>query len=112
MYGVFSPYELQVIHDWIRGTASADGLPYQAEPTSAPGQRPLSFRVSERLKSLRGNSPVAEPVSLDVDLDTFQKRYPQLEPSAQFELLVQAMAPAMHWTPAGLLATQLFVNTP
>ncbi|MBH1964902.1 MAG: iron-containing redox enzyme family protein [Comamonadaceae bacterium] len=112
MYGVFSPYELQVIHDWIRGSASADGLPYQAESISVSSTRQLSFRVAERLKALQGSRPVADTASLDVDLETFKKRFPHLDPSAQFELLVQAMAPAMHWTPAGLLATQLFVKTP
>ncbi|RYY57799.1 MAG: iron-containing redox enzyme family protein, partial [Comamonadaceae bacterium] len=28
MFGVFSSYELQVIHDWIRGEASRDGRPH------------------------------------------------------------------------------------
>ncbi|MDB5895505.1 MAG: hypothetical protein JWQ88_3036, partial [Rhodoferax sp.] len=37
MFGVFSSYELQVIHDWLRGTASADGRPY-AEVATADGR--------------------------------------------------------------------------
>lgn len=49
MFGVFSNYELQVIHDWIRGEASADGQAY-ATCGAPPKNSPLhSFRARQRL---------------------------------------------------------------
>ncbi len=49
MFGVFSPYELQVIHDWIRGPASADGAPFEAAGQPGAPVRQMSFRVAQRL---------------------------------------------------------------
>ena len=104
MFGVFSPYELQLIHDWIRGVASADGQAYD-EPTLAAGQRRASFRGTARLA--RQPSVVAH--LLDPDLQTMQARIEATDDAAQKkQLLVQAMAPDRHWTPAGLYATRLF----
>lgn len=111
MYGVFSGYELQLIHDWIRGPASADGAAYEADAsgtaTDLP-RRPVSFRVAERLRLAKGGRPARGPATLDADLSLFRERYPLLDANAQRDLLVQAMAPAMHWTPAGLEATRTF----
>ena len=45
MFGVFSPYGLQLIHDWIRGDASADG---QAYGESVLSRRRPSFRSLSR----------------------------------------------------------------
>ena len=114
MFGVFSPYELQVIHDWIRGKASVDGAAYDAASSPAARTRPMSFRVAERLKAARGHR--AEKGmgmgvgSLDTDLAIFEERYPTLQPAEQRALLMQAMSPALHWTPVGLLATRLFLQ--
>ena len=114
MFGVFSPYELQVIHDWIRGDASADGAPFDA--AAAPGDAPAprrqaSFRVAERLRLARHPAPAHTPASLDADLAIFRDRYPRLQGEAQRALLVQALSPALHWTPAGLEATREFVRS-
>jgi len=111
MFGVFSPYELQLIHDWIRGEASADGAPYAAPAAPGARQRQVSFRVAERLQAARQGAPQrAEASGLDTDLEIFKARYPTLDASAQRDFLVQAMSPALHWTPVGLLATQLFLQ--
>ncbi len=40
----------------------------------------------------------------------FEKRYPTLGTADKRDLLVQAMSPALHWTPVGLLATRMFLN--
>ena len=113
MFGVFSGYELQVIHDWLRGDASNDGRPY-AEPAPADGKpRRPSFRVAARLAAARGQAPLAtEPLAdtLDSDLLALVEKLPTLDDEAQARLLVEAMAPSQHWTLAGLRATQLFVE--
>ena len=111
MFGVFSSYELQVIHDWIRGAAaSVDGLAYTDESKSPEPHR-TSFRVAARLAAARApsteNSP-AQPDLLDSDLQALASKLPLLSGGEQTALLIEAMAPYQHWTPAGLLATQLF----
>lgn len=111
MFGVFSPYELQVVHDWIRGAESADGASYQSS-TSPQGmpQRQRSFRVEQRLKAARQGQPQPSAADLDTDLALFEQRYPLLDAAAKRELLVHTMSPALHWTPAGLKATRLFIQ--
>ena len=124
MFGVFSPYELQVIFDWIRGNASVDGAAYeapaapQAQGTSTLAKRAVSFRVAERLRLARGQGqglsqgiphPATDRGWLDADLAILRDRLPGLEPAQQRKVLVQAMSPALHWSPAGLSATKAFM---
>jgi len=120
MFGVFSPYELQLIHDWIRGDASADGQAYD-EP--ALGRRRASFRSLSRQAQPLGS--LANPGllkvledspddcgMLDPDLQALQAELAvNSSPEAQKRLLVSAMSPWMHWTPAGLHATRRFLQT-
>jgi hypothetical protein len=114
MFGVFSGYELQVIHDWIRGPASVDGQTYTKSDkdgdAAADGKHARSFRVAERLarSAATGMAPVALNDSdlLDSDLDLLKKGLVDPE-NSQEALLVEAMSPALHWTPAGLYATRL-----
>jgi hypothetical protein len=112
MFGVFSPYELQVLHDWLRGEASADGQAY-SESAPASGRRP-SFRAAARLAALRqdGAGDMPDEDLLDSDLQQL-KRQLAATPDAQAaaRLLVEAMSPSTHWTPAGLYATRLFDQT-
>lgn len=110
MFGVFSAYELQVIHDWLRGDASADGVAVESLGTPGPARRPMSFRAAERLKALKASSgPVAAPQELDTDLAIFEEQFPRLSPTKKRDMLVEAMSPALHWTPVGLHATRLFM---
>ncbi len=116
MFGVFSPYELQLIHDWIRGEASQDGRAYtEALGETASARRP-SFRVAARLAATRGVSAfdagsAADTGSLlDVDLQALTQQLATLDEAGQGRLLLQAMAPSQHWTPAGLQATRLFMQ--
>lgn len=112
MFGVFSPYELQVIHDWIRGPASADGRSYETTDTAEKKPRQMSFRVAERLRLAKGKQAnfARETQALDTDLALFEQRYPTLDAEGKREMLVNAMAPGLHWTPVGLLATRLFLS--
>jgi hypothetical protein len=119
MFGVFSPYELQLIHDWLRGQASADGQAYD-EPALA--RRRASFRARSRqvqplgsqsnpgLLKVLEDSP-DDAGLLDPDLQALQAELAATgSGKAQKRLLVKAMAPWMHWTPAGLHATRRFLQ--
>lgn len=104
MFGVFSSYELQVLHDWIRGAGSADGKPWDAAGSQAP--RRATFRALARVQ---GQRAVEAPVpQLDPDLQLWHTRLQGAEPEQRFTLLVDAMAPSQHWTPVGLEATRMF----
>ena len=105
MFGVFSSYELQVLHDWIRGPASADGRAYtDAPPTGAPRRR-ATFRALAR--NARPLAP-EQTTTLDPDLDLLRQQLQDADPAQRNALLVRAMSPAQHWTPAGLEATRVF----
>jgi hypothetical protein len=117
MFGVFSPYELQLIHDWIRGEASQDGRAYTESVGEADTARRPSFRVAARLAATRGLAAFdagftddAADDLLDVDLQALNQQLASLDDAGQGRLLVQAMAPSQHWTPAGLHATRLFMQ--
>jgi hypothetical protein len=108
MFGVFSGYELQVIHDWIRGAASADGLGFgESAPADRPRRR-MSHRAAMRLAEARGEGlPPATDV-LDAELQSFRSQLNGLGPHERQALLTQAMAPGMHWTETGMEATRMF----
>ncbi|HYW57142.1 MAG TPA: iron-containing redox enzyme family protein [Polaromonas sp.] len=110
MFGVFSSYELQVIHDWIRGDASADGLPHDASDAGAGKRRP-TFRAAARLANARPETaptPDDQPELLDSDLAILKRQLQSVEDDARTQLLAEVMSPAQHWTPAGLHATALY----
>ncbi|MEO7641784.1 MAG: iron-containing redox enzyme family protein [Ramlibacter sp.] len=108
MFGVFSGYELQLIHDWIRGdVASADGRSYRDAGKLGAGSKVPTFRVAARRPEALGD-PLADAELLDPDLDSFKAHLAGLDAAGRVKALVQAMSPAHHWTPMGLYATRLF----
>lgn len=127
MFGVFSPYELQLVHDWIRGDASADGRAYD-EPPALTGQRRATFRATARLAQLQIGIPGLSPCvpdaqqhqqqpeeeeedALDPDLQTLKAQLAAPgDPAYKRQRLIQAMSPSLHWTPAGLYATRQFLR--
>lgn len=106
MFGVFSSYELQVLHDWIRGAASTDGRPYTEAPPEQPRRRRATFRAMLRNAPGIGAGPSGD--ALDPDLMQLREQLRIADDSSRDPLLVRAMSPAMHWTPAGLEATRTF----
>jgi hypothetical protein len=104
MFGVFSSYELQVLHDWLRGAASADGRPYTEAPPSQPRRR-ATFRALARNAS---SLPATDSDAIDPDVILLREQLRGAGPAERAALLVRAMSPAQHWTPAGLEATRLF----
>ena len=114
MFGVFSAYELQVIHDWVRAECSSDGRPFTEDVSQPHMQKPPSFRVTSRLDAARGVSLLQTPPQkagqqlLDSDLQMLIEQLLHVDSDGQEATLLKAMAPAHHWTPAGLYATRLF----
>ena len=114
MSGVFSPYELQVIYDWIRGESSRDGQPYTEADTENQRLTQPSFRAASRLEAVRSASILQTPLHttgqqlLDSDLQMLIEQLLHLDSDGQQATLLKAMAPAYQWTPAGLYATKLF----
>ncbi len=113
MFGVFTPYELQVLHDWLRGDASADGQAYTEAAPASP--RRASFRAAARLAAHRQLPAACLPNDdelLDTDLQQLKQRLAvTADPQTVAQLVVEAMSPSTHWTPAGLYATRLFQQT-
>jgi hypothetical protein len=108
MFGVFSSYELQVLHDWIRGADSADGRAHaEAAPTGAPKRR-ATFRALQRNALPVVDTAGSGGASLDPDVVMLREQLAKLDEAGRRDLLVRAMSPAQHWTPAGLEATRLF----
>ena len=111
MFGVFSGYELQLIHDWIRGPASADAQAY-AEPSAAPSSsHPARFRAAVPHIAHRGARPASvtqHKELLDPDLQALQQQLATLDGDQHEARLIELMSPSQHWTPAGLHATRLF----
>ncbi|HIE5362523.1 TPA: iron-containing redox enzyme family protein [Pseudomonas aeruginosa] len=89
MFGVFTPYEQQLLYDWIAGDWQAP----------APADRdPLA--------------PLAEPATAGGDVDAervaLRRELLRLSPEQGVARLLELMAPHRHHGPAGLLATRMF----
>ena len=115
MFGVFSPYDLQVVYDWIRGDASADGAPYPAAGDASAPRPPRSFRQQQRLAATAGDAGVGGAASAagddmpDPDLAELEQALAGPPGAGQPpDLMLRLMGPAHHWSPAGLRATRIF----
>ena len=116
MFGVFTAYELQVIHDWIRGDASIDALAYTDTVQHELKSIRPSFKAAARLSSARTTAPPNDELPhraddmADEDLLALTEQLKTLNGPECEALLIKAMAPELHWTPAGLHATKLFTQ--
>ncbi|MCJ1886986.1 iron-containing redox enzyme family protein [Pseudomonas sp. LA21] len=91
MFGVFTPYERQLLYDWIAQDWSAPPAPRRSNPAASASSAPagLDFVAEER-------------ALLD--------RLGGLSAPERMAALIAQMAPHRHWTPAGLLATRLYAG--
>ena len=95
MFGVFSPYERQLLHDWIAGDwqAAEQRTPFRARRMSQAAMPPdggtqhgeLDRERREMLSQLQG-------------LDAYRREC----------RLIELQSPAQHWSSAGLAATRTF----
>lgn len=89
MFGVFSAYEQQLLHDWIAGDWA----------------RPLP-RASRHRRA--APTPAAAASGIDADARALHAQLRELPATQRPARLIELMSPARHFTPAGLLATRLF----
>ncbi len=89
MFGVFNPYERQLLHDWIAGEWLAEegaNIPLRTQPAV------LQTAVGDFASETRALLAQLEDLPCD----------------ARTQRLIELMSPSLHHTPAGLLATRLF----
>lgn len=108
MFGVFSPYELQVLHDWIAG----DWLQSQE---AQPGKRRPATKA-DATRRMRAAHRYGEPQTLgspvessDIDREQYKlaEELATLETEERGRRLISLAGPATHCTPAGLMATRI-----
>lgn len=107
MFGVFSPYEQQVLADWIGQGAPADG-----------GKRNLTFRARRRLRDTLlpkdlGDTGTAAPDDGAADPDIAVLRARLAHAASRDEVmdeLIPLLSPATHASPVGLMATRQFAR--
>ena len=106
MAGVFSPYEAQLIYDWIAG----DWLSSSAAQQSGSN----IHRLGQHTQSMSYRAPTVEIHSetnagdLDHDVQEFERELTELPIHDKMRRLIDLMAPRTHSTAAGLLATRMF----
>jgi hypothetical protein len=135
MFGVFSAYEQQVIHDWILGDAAGAGAAGAvATAADKPGQRMLSFKARQKLLETLARRGVQEPAQpsvagqapqlhavdgrADDSASDFDQDLRQLDLALArtsnrdeaMDLLASLLSPARHHTAVGLKATRLFTR--
>lgn len=88
MFGVFNPYERQLLHDWIAGE-------WLGEEGASITQR------QEAPRETGEGDFASETRALLAQLE-------QLSTAQRSARLIELMSPTLHHTPAGLLATRLF----
>ncbi|MHC8320964.1 iron-containing redox enzyme family protein [Pseudomonas sp. GB2N2] len=91
MFGVFSPYEKQLLHDWIAG----DWTPERAMP---------AFRRNT-VGAVETELPANDP-----DIQTLQAALEGLSAAEQMQVLIPWLSAHRHAHPAGLMATRRFIE--
>ncbi|KAA0968825.1 iron-containing redox enzyme family protein [Pseudomonas sp. ANT_H12B] len=91
MFGVFSPYEKQLLHDWIGGDWK-------------PGRSPVATR--------RGPRAATEPPvpANDPDIQSLRAALDGLSALEQMQVLIPWLSAHRHSHPAGLMATRRFIE--
>ena len=119
MFGVFSPYELQVLRDWIEqtpdGAAATRREPsYRArqrnlrELAGAAGPRPTAVRGVIRHWGQAANDSAGGEQNA---LRAFEQQVAECGgKDAAMTMLGAAIAPSRHHTPVGMMATRMFAQ--
>ncbi|MHC8354615.1 iron-containing redox enzyme family protein [Pseudomonas sp. LB3P81] len=91
MFGVFSPYEKQLLHDWVAG----DWKPERSTPAA---RRESSCAVEPAL-------PASDP-----DIQSLQAALDGVSAAEQMPVLIPWLSAHRHAHPAGLMATRRFIE--
>ncbi|QBZ89999.1 iron-containing redox enzyme family protein [Pseudomonas viciae] len=91
MFGVFSPYEKQLLHDWIAGDWLKEGA--RNSPRRSQGA------------ACEPQMPVEDP-----DVQNLQQTLQGQAPDARMQTLMPWLSARCHSHPAGLLATRRFIE--
>jgi hypothetical protein len=108
MFGVFTPYELQVLHDWIAGdwlldhkaTYIAAGVPSHTDATRR-------MRAAHRRVDPAGLGELAPSSDIDCEQYALAEELAALTTEERERRLLDLAGPATHCTPAGLMATRI-----
>ncbi len=92
MFGVFSGYEKQLLHDWIAGEWASD----QRVPPARPGRGSPFSREQQR--------------PTDPDTQALVNALYNLTDEQQLQALIPWLSARRHCTPAGLYATRRFIQ--
>ncbi|MES2459032.1 MAG: iron-containing redox enzyme family protein [Armatimonadota bacterium] len=103
MFGVFSAYEQQVIHDWIVGDA-ADRLAGDLKPVR-PSRLP--FDVKQRLREEMSGTATRKDDDFDAEVRALEENL-STDREAVMATLIGLMSPTLHHTASGLAATRMF----
>lgn len=132
MFGVFSPYEKQLLHDWIAGEWLGDSTHSsvsQSQTNSKAGTKKNTGKIAQRRTFRRyrpapigrqsgsgldtasasaSNDQHESPGDIDFDVRELVDELECLADDQRMQRLIQLMSPSHHATAAGLLATRLF----
>lgn len=110
MFGVFSPYEKQLLRDWITGNGCQQDGQSQVIPRRAFSGHQRSQFMPGKVAG-RGVTPIGLPAkSVDMDMDRLRTELQIMSQQDQLLYLIERMSPGRHSSPAGLLATRLFAE--
>lgn len=92
MFGVFTPYERQLLHDWIAGEQAA----------------PQALRRAPQHEVLALPAGMTEPAAQAAERRALLAQLEALPAAEREARLIELLAPARHHSVAGLAATRLF----
>lgn len=95
MFGVFTPYERQLLHDWIAGDHS-------------DAKQPRRSRQSAQGEVLTLHAAAPAHAEQDAECAALSAQLRALEPAQRETQLIEWLAPDRHASVAGLAATRLF----
>lgn len=119
MFGVFSPYEQQVLRDWIEAPLGDTGVATPRIMSHRAAMRSIDTLADARLRTahpgLRGvfrrhlGLEQPEEQHIDMDLRALEQTVAQQgSKGSAMDILIPLMSPANHHSAAGLMATRLY----
>ena len=118
MFGVFSPYEQQVLRDWIESPLDDTGIAAPRIMSHRAAMRAIDNLSEGQPRTTHGTRGVfrrhmglqqAEEPTFDADLRELEHKVAQQgSKGSAMDILIPLMSPANHHSAAGLMATRLY----